>query len=152
MFKIYQWDGLAEVEHFLNGGITGGTIPMEGVRGLVGLTITFTSPSAACTFAQGSGTDPDTLQFGDIKSQMETQISGLKVVLLTNRRIGFILSTPTSAAALGAAAEDARVKFGISRSGAVSGKVVGPSSDAGTPRLDHVAGGPDGQYILCVWE
>jgi len=151
-FRVYQFDGLQEVEHFLNGGISGGRIPVEGVRKLVGKTITFTSPADSCTFTTGTGPDPDTLQFKDIKTQMEAQISGLKVVLFAQQTIGFILATPTAAAALGATAEDARAILGLPRAGVVSGKLVLPSTDTGTPRLDGVGGGQDSQYLLYVWE
>lgn len=148
MFKVYQFDGIQETEHFLNGGILGGPIPMEGVRGLVGKTITFTSPDDDCTFTDGSGDDPKLLQFADIKSQMETQISGLRVLLLAGMNIGFVLATPSAATALGVTAEDARALLGLARSGAISGKLVLPSGDSGTPRLDHVGPG----NLLYVWE
>lgn len=152
-FKVYQFDGLPEVQHFLNGGITGKKFPSEGIRGLVGKSITFTNPSDTCTFTQGiNGPDPDTLVWKDIKDQLETQVSGLKAVLLTDRVMGFILSTPTTAVALGATAQDARAVLGLARSGAIAGKVILPSTDAGTPRLDGVAGGPDTQFIIYVWE
>jgi len=152
MFKVYQFDGVTEVAHFLNGGVTGGKIPLEGIRGLVGSTITFTSPAAACTFTQGSGPDVDALQFKDIKSQMEAQIAGLKVVLFAQMVIGFILNTPSAAVSLGAASEVARAKLGLPIEGAISGIVVKSPSDAGVPRLALVTGGPDSQYTLYVWE
>lgn len=151
-FRIYQFDGINEVNHFLQGGLTGGKIPVDGIRGLVGKTITFTTPAGSCTFVQGAGPDPDSLLFKDIKAQMEAAIAGLRLVLFAQQTIGFIQATPTAAVALPVTEQAARAMLGLPKSGIISGKFVLASTEAGTPRLDHVAGGPETQFILYVWE
>lgn len=151
--NIYQFDSIDEVNHFLNGGLTGKKFPVEGIRGLVGKTINFTNPLGSVTFTTGTnGPDPDTLVWKDVKDQIEAQVSGVKVVLLNGGVVGFIMATPTTAPALAATSQVAKTLLGFPISGAVTGKVVLPSTNVGTPRLDHVAGGPETQFILYVLE
>jgi hypothetical protein len=151
MFNIYNFSSTNEVQHFLNGGLTGKPIPMEGIRGLVGKTITFTSPVGSCTFVEGGGPDGGALLFKDIKTQLEAAVSGLKVMQFSRGVIGFISSDASVVTSLGATAQDARALLGLPRGGAISGKLVLPPTDAGTPRLVQAASGAD-QYFIYIWE
>lgn len=100
--RLRKFRTIDEVQNFLNGGIQGsilksaqgGGTPANigaGVNGLVGTTLTFTSPAAASvTFVRADGVggsatppgtnpDPYTLLFKDIKAQIEAAVAGTLV-------------------------------------------------------------------------
>ena len=122
--KIEKYGSLEEVNHMLLGGIVGGQLPNSGlISGLVGETITFTSPAGSHTFTQPSDAAAGLMRFKDIKSQLEGAIANL-VVLLIDGKIGFKHGTAGSVASFGTDAQPAKPLLGFKSGVAVSGRFV----------------------------
>jgi len=76
-FRVYKFRDIFEFEHHLNGGVIACSV-RNGIAGLEGKTLQFTKPTAAtCTF--GSPSNGLVHSFADIKSQIESAVSGLLV-------------------------------------------------------------------------
>jgi hypothetical protein len=112
--KIQKFRTIEEVMTFLNGGVVGGVVNKSpgppsnnapGVGGLVGATLTFTSPSqVTVTFAVSSGSNPDpyTLLLSDIKAQIQAADPALLVTQNQDGRIVITEVTPTDGVAIAA--------------------------------------------------
>jgi hypothetical protein len=158
-FKLYEFRSPIDAQHFMNGGIEGGIIPPTGVYGLIGLTLTFLIPVAvppiplnSVTFVAGA--KPGVLLFGEIKSQLETAIPALKMIQLSDGRIGIHVVNFATVVKTTAGPEAARPILGMPPSGILEGKlVVDDPTGVSTPRLASSTGGKDGSYILvAIWE
>lgn len=93
--RVRKFSTIDALQLFLNGGVQSGSRVNQvqgppsnqgpGITGLVGLTLIFVGPGPAGTVtfvaSSGSNPDPNTLQFKDIKSQIETAVSGLLVTM-----------------------------------------------------------------------
>jgi len=97
LIKLYKLNEIYEVQHFLQGGLTGKDVS-GGVEGLVGKTVTFGKPVFSWTFVQGA--DPDFTRFQEIKSQLENASGGALRVLQMGGRILFIEKTPSTGCVL----------------------------------------------------
>lgn len=133
-FKVMKFSNVFDLETYLNGGIVGGPT-LGGVIGLVGQTLTFTSPSFSCTFVAGA--DPLTLNFAEIKAQIEAASALVRVFSVgENGRLGIIEKSPSAGIALAAAAANAKLLLGFPYDKAVTGKVYAyDPSGATTPCL-----------------
>lgn len=130
--KIYKLNELFEVQHFLNGGIIGGELK-SGVEGLVGLTLTFSHPSFACTFVTASR-ENDKLLLTDIKAQVEAASTASVIVLSFGGRIAFIETSPSSGVILSGTTEQAKALLGFDYNNATTGRVYdSPLSAVPTP-------------------
>lgn len=117
--KLYKFKDISEVMHFLNGGVTGGSVNKAqgggslanigaGFNGLVGLTLKFKQPSVSTvTFVASSGVggsahspstnpDPNTLLLLDVKLQVEAVLAGVSVSANSDGRIRIVEKTPAS--------------------------------------------------------
>lgn len=122
MIITREFQTTAEANYFVQGAIFGGADPAKSFAGLVGSTVTFTTPAAACTFTQPAGATSiaGLLTFADVKAQMEAAITGLKV-LAFGKKIVFVQGTPAAGVALAAVAEPGRLALGLPNNEAVAG-------------------------------
>lgn len=125
MLITKKFEKLEEANFWCAGGIIGGADPGREIAGLVGQTITFTSPVGSCTFTEAASgnASPGRLRFADIKSQMEAAIANL-VVLAVGKKIGFKHATPGTACTMGAVTQGGRVPLGLPNNEAVTGLVI----------------------------
>ena len=117
--RIRKFKTIGDAADFLNGAVLGGQVVKTsapgsltgvgtGIQGLVGLTLIFSSPSAATiTFAASSGSggsahtpntnpDPSILLLTDIRQQVAAGLATVTVKADTEGRLAFIESTPAS--------------------------------------------------------
>lgn len=93
--RIYKFKDIAEMQHFLNGGVIGG--PCRAAIGdIVGKTLIIGATTVTFV-AAGSGVDGDqrALRFKDIRAQIQSAVATVDVLLLDGR-IGIVLKTPAS--------------------------------------------------------
>jgi len=159
IIKVRKFQDIDEVEHFLNGGIFGGKDVSAGVRGLVGQTLTFTSPSSfTVTFVAGTTPptlgDTNLLLFKDIASQVWAQSSNaVRAVQLASGRIAFIEASPSSGIAIAAAAELGKVLLGFSKDKAHTGTVYSFDPGSGVPpTLVSLQVSTSNSHIITTWE
>jgi hypothetical protein len=143
MTRIFKFDDLTDLQNFLNGGITGCDVS-KGVGGLVGQTLTFTSPADSVTFVGptlpgGSERDPTVLLFGDIKEQIEAAVPSL-VVASNKGRIVLLEATPANGVALSDNDEAAKALLGFGAEKAV-GTFYQPGTGAGSRYSSIIAVG-----------
>lgn len=175
--KFYKFRRIEDVLNFLNGGIVGGStnrgtfggsVPagnMNGIAGLVGKTLIFTSPAAVTvTFADASGvggsahspgTNPDknTLMFKDIAAQIVAALATVRVGLTPDQQLLIIETTPSSGVAISDAGT-ANSLLGFDTNAATVGKVYPPAAVAGgaTPCWVWSYSGNDNMHDVYTWE
>lgn len=125
MIVTIKFGTINEANNWCRGGIDGGVDPTVNIAGLVGKTITFSAPAGSCTFTQPATTDSGFMRFADVKAQLETAISGLKVDC-AGKKIFFYQSSGAAACALAAVNEGGRVPLGLPNNEAVSGVFLNP--------------------------
>lgn len=157
--KAYKFIDLAQLNHWLQGGVIGGVLHTteegSGFYGLVGATLTFATPSDSVTFLAGSSSN-GFLTFAEVKEQIETAVSGVLVTLI-NQRIAVIESIPANGISIGSAsAESARGILGFN--GAAGGYVTNLPKNpmvGVAPTLPYIVSVtcpcPD-SYTVVVWE
>lgn len=148
--KVYKLNEIFEVEHFLNGGLTGIDIS-KGVQGLAGLTITFTNPSFSWTFTPGA--DPEFLRYLEIKAQLEAASASLKVKQFGGK-IAFIEATPSTGVVLSGTQQTAKALLGFDYNTVSIGKVYGSPYDAipTAPYLIEMYSVNETTHVLVVME
>lgn len=136
--KQLKFDSIDEANLVLNGGIVGGPVLKNTtvIAGLVGLTITFSSPVGSCTFTQPTSQPGGLMSFLDVKTQLETAISGLKIVLLNNNSIGFRSGTAGTAVTMGSSSEPAKAILGFKDATSIAGTAYAKSGGT-PPAVDH---------------
>lgn len=143
---FFRFENSADVEHFLNGGITGGKEVVRGgnVLGLDGLTLVFNAPAGTVTFSDPSGAG---LSPQEIKTEVETTIATLKVTF-KDGRIRFIHAALSSAVNLDLTGT-ANTLFGFSDATDTAGTRFNPF-DGVAPRVLATEANPnaDGWAIL----
>ena len=143
---VKRFENSIDVEHFLNGGITGGKEVVRGgnIMGLNGLTLVFNAPSGTVTFvdATGEGLSPQ-----QVKTQVETDISTLKVSF-RDYKMRVIVAALTSAVNLDITGS-ANSLFGFSNATDTVGTLYAPY-DGTPPRVLATEANPnsDGWAIL----
>jgi hypothetical protein len=149
--NVYKFGSLEEVNVFLRGGVIGGPLPVGGVYGLVGTTLTFTTPADSVAFVAatppgGNQRDPQALLFSDIKAQLEAAIPGLRVI---NARgsLAIIEATPTAGVVIDAASAAAKALLGFDIDAAVTGKVYTKPGGA-VPSLVSIAPWEHGYTVV----
>jgi hypothetical protein len=161
--KLYKFRRIDDVIPFLNGAIIGGTANMgygppshhaPGIQGLVGTTLTFTSPSAAVvTFAPSSGSNPDptVLLFSDIKAQIEAVLTTVRVTLNGDGQITITEKTPANGVAVSGGTANALL--GFDQANGMTGKVYKPASVSNSPPCWTWAySGNDNMHNVYTWE
>jgi len=126
--RVHRYENAIDVEHFLNGGITGGReiVSSAPVLGLHGKTLVFNAPAGTVTFSDPAGVG---LSAAQIKSKIEGTIATLKVTWV-HRRIRIILAAMTSKVDLDATGTANEI-FGFSSTSDTAGTVyAGPSGSA----------------------
>ena len=158
--RVYKFTNIGDLEWFLRGGVAGGQLKMvpdtgPGLHGLIGETLTFTTPAGSVTF---TGTDPGGfLTFGQIKSQIEAAVAGITVSMVDNR-IRIVETTPTNGIDIGSAgAEPARAILGFdgAAGGHSVGKVIKPfvgHAAPTTPYLVELVHANNDSYIAVIME
>lgn len=130
MMEIEKYGTLAEANLKIQGGLATGIKTTDPFVGLVGETITFTSPAGSCTFTQPTGRVEGQMHFVDVKSQLETALSDLVVASVDNK-LTFRHATAGSIVSLGVLDEPARVVLGLGNGEAITGRCLnGPSGVA----------------------
>lgn len=159
--RIRKFRSIDEFEWFLRGGVIGAVLPLNtssgpGLFGLVGQTVTFTSPAGAVTFVAGA--DPSGfLTILEIKTQIETAIAGIQVSF-TNNRMTVVEILPANGIDIGsAAAEPARGILGFApAAGAhVSCSVINPFTGhaaSTVPYLVQVVSSSNDSYTALIME
>jgi hypothetical protein len=154
--RIFKFQDIFEVQAFLNGAIVGGNVG-GGVAGLVGQTLTFTSPAFAITFKPVSPApltrDPYTLLFQDIKQQIEAGSTQI-LVQQVGGRILFIEKAPASGVALSPNNEPAKALLGFDQTGPVIGKFYKPATVAGAtpPFYEWAYSVNETTHVVFTWE
>lgn len=125
MLITKKFEKLEEANFWCAGGIVGGADPGTQIRGLVGQTVTFSSPAGSCTFTEAASgnASPGLLRFADIKSQLEAAVASLVVVAI-GKKIGFKHVTPGTACAIAAVSQGARAALGLPNNEALTGVVI----------------------------
>jgi hypothetical protein len=134
MMQIEKYGTLEEANLKIQGGITGGVKTSDPFIGLVGNTVTFTSPAGSCTFTQPTDAVVGQLLFKHVKAQLEAAIALLEVVSIDNK-LSFRHATNGSAVTLGAADEPARVRLGLGNGSAIEGRCLNGPSSASLPKF-----------------
>lgn len=131
MLITKKFEKLEEANFWCAGGIIGGANPSGEISGLVGQTITFSSPAGSCTFTEAASGNASQgrLRFADIKLQMEAAIANL-VVLAVGKKIGFKHATPGTACTMAAVSQGGRVPLGLPNNAAVTGVVIAKTGGA----------------------
>lgn len=152
--RIYKFSDINEAQAFLNGGIFGRDVS-KGVVGLVGLTLTFTSPSFAVTFTAATPTptdrDPYTLLLKDIKAQVEAANNSILVTSIGGKLV-FIEKTPTSGTALSNNNEPAKALLGFDQAAATVGKFYKPPETSGDPNYVWAYSVNESTHVIYTWE
>lgn len=92
--KTYKFKDIVEMQHFLNGGVCGGQA--HAVPGIVGKTLIIGATTVTFTaVAGGINGDQSALLFKDIRSQIQTAVATVDVLLIDGK-IAIILKTPAS--------------------------------------------------------
>jgi hypothetical protein len=149
--RIYKFSDINEMQLFLNGALIGGPIP-NGMGALVGLTLTFTAPAFALTFAPSDATDrdPNLLLFSDLKAQIEAENDAV-LVTQWNGRIVFIEKTPSSGMAFGTEDEPAKTLLGFDKNRAMVGRLFHPPGIGGPPNFTYIYSS-DSSHVVLTWE
>ena len=152
MFSIHKFRDVAEVQLYLNGGLLGIDVS-KGVAGLIGKTLSFTSPAvSACLFVAGTAPDGK-LMFGDIKTQIEAAVPTVKVYQIGGQIALIHSATPiTLPVALAAAVSDAKKLLGFAYNSATAGRVIKDHTSLVAPRLDWWNTTNDGSHAILIWE
>lgn len=137
MIIIQRFGTYPAANHAMSGGIIGGAPTDKMFEGLVGKTITFTSPAGSKTFTQPAGTNLGQLKFSDVKAQLEGAIANLKVLSIDNK-LAFGHATAGSSVTLGAVDEPARVILGLPNKEAIAGRFLNAPSGTAPRFLEHV--------------
>lgn len=153
--RIYKFSDINEAQAFLNGSLIGAEI-QAGVVGLVGKTLTFTSPAFAVTFAAISPAptdrDPYVLRLKDIKAQVEAANADILVQTLGGR-IVFVEKVPTNGTTLSGNDEPAKALLGFDRNNAVAAKFYRPMGiSGGPPNYVWVYSVNESTHVLYTWE
>lgn len=127
--KFVRFTDEAEANHILGGGIVGGKFNGR-LAGLVGNTLTFTTPAGSVTFTQDSGAPVGFMRFEAFKTQVETAITNLKVLLI-NDNVAFKHATAGTAVVMGNNDEPAKNPLGFKNATTISGTAYnGPGGAA----------------------
>lgn len=152
-FKVRKFSNVFELETFLNGGIVGGPT-LGGVSGIVGTTLTFTSPASfSCTFVAGA--TPGVLTFAEIKAQIETASTATVRVFAVgeNGRIGLIETSVSSGIALAATSSNAKLLLGFPKTVAVVGTVYLYDPTASAPCVFSIYNDvQSASHVAVTWE
>ena len=175
--RVRKFTELFELETFLNGGIiagradgaqNGGTPANvgQGIYGLVGKTLKFTSPSSTTvTFAAASGAgssvdpavpeaqrnpNPQVLLFKDIKLQVETAINTVKVTD-RNGKLVFIEATPTNGVTIDKTGT-ANTLLGLPTNANVVGKLWAPPPSSTPPCWTFAYVDNNGMHVMYTLE
>jgi hypothetical protein len=149
--KPHKFRTLDEVQGFLNGALRGANI-QQGVRGLKGKTLTFTSPAGAVTFGDSSQSDTDFFLFKDIKLQIETAIPALRVGIIDSA-VTFTEASPANGVALSSNNEEAKRLLGFNQTQATAANFYAPPGDAfAAPCWTFITAAGDNQYLVLTWE
>ena len=167
--RVRKFTDIADAEFFLRGGYkTSRQIPTfagetnrsfgGGLQGLVGLTLTFVLPTPAAwvfvpaTPPMGSDRDPNVLLYGDIKAQLETNITGLFVASVGGF-LGFIEAIPSGGIELAALDEPARVLLGMGSTSTAIKTAVYNAPGGGAPSFEYAYNANSaGQHVIYTWE
>jgi hypothetical protein len=153
--RIYKFSDINEAQAFLNGGLIGKDISKGGVAGLVGKTLTFTSPAFAVTFTAAAGPptdrDPYTLLLKDIKAQVEAANADILVQSIAGK-IVFIEKTPTNGVALSGSDEPAKSLLGFDQNSASVGKFYKPPDVSGDPNYTWAYSVNESTHVIYTWE
>lgn len=163
--RIRKFTTITEMEFFLRGGLLGSQAvvprtgdgartPGGGILGLVGLTLTLTTPSGTVTFVNATlganeVRDPAALMFKDIKTQIEGAISGIEVVNIEGR-IGIIEATPANGIALDSSDEPARALLGLPNKQEIATKKY--NAPGGASPSFEAYNAQQSTHVLFTWE
>jgi hypothetical protein len=151
MYSVHKFRDLAEMQNYLNGGLLGADVG-SGVVGLVGTTLTFTSPSGSVTFVEGALPD-HRLMFNDIKQQIEAAVNGVRVYQIGGHIALVHSSDPVSVPiALDSAPSDAKRLLGFPYDSAATGRIIGAPGSTSAPRLVWWNTTNDGSHAVMIWE
>jgi hypothetical protein len=134
--KILKFNSLDEYNHVIAGGIIGGKFDKQ-IGGLVGQTLTFTTPSGSKTFTAASAGTADSgfLRFGDVKTQLEAAINNLKVSLIDGN-IAFKHATAGTAVVMANNTEPAKALLGFKDATTISGTAYAGASGTAPKVID----------------
>lgn len=122
------------INHFLRGGVVGGKDLSDGVYGLDGLTLVFTSPAATVTFSTPGSSSQEKLTLPEIISQIATVLGGGFLVSQLRGRLAIVEAAPSAGVALGTTGTGHQL-LGFPNDTAVVGTVYGPPNEASPPLL-----------------
>jgi hypothetical protein len=134
--KFIETGSLTQLEHILNGGVTGGAkLPLSGgkVLGLHGLTLILGGGTTTFSDATGAG-----LSLKEVKTAIEAGAAGTKV-LISDGTLSLVKSTPTTPITV-VKTGTANSIFGFSSSADTVGTVY--ATNTTPPRLIAVTHGP----------
>lgn len=150
LLRVHKFRDVAEMELFLHGGIIGGQIGRYGIVGLVGKTITFTTPNFSHTFVT-AGREDDALLLTDIADQLYTASTQALMVYSYHNRLVFVQKTPTTGVALGNDPQPAKTLLGLKSGLAVAGKVYAAPGGA-APAFVTAYSTNDGAHTVVTLE
>lgn len=165
--RIRKFTSIDQMEFFLRGGLLGSrsVIPKAhevgatrsaggGIVGLVGTTLTMTTPLLNVTFTAATldpaeTRDPNILMVKDIKAQIEAAQSALEVTTFDGR-IGIIEKTPSGGLLFAAADEPARTLLGFPNNQDVQTRVY--NRPGGADPTFEAYNAQENVHVLFTWE
>lgn len=135
MITTVKFGTYVEANYWCKGAVFGGINTSQGaaivgqIAGLVGQTITFTSPVGSCTFTQPTGTPSGLMQISDVKAQLEAAIPAIKMDII-GAKLAFYKADGSAACSLGAVNEGGRVPLGLANNEAFAGVLLNPPGGA----------------------
>jgi len=153
--KIYKFSDMIEAQYFLNGGIIGVDVS-QGIYGLVGQALTFSSPAVftvnfVAAVPNPAGRDPYKLLLVDIKAQIEAANPDISVQSIGGR-IVLIEKLPSLGVAFDGTVQFSKTVLGLDN-GVTVGKVYHPAGiSGGPPNYTWVYSVNEGTHVVVTWE
>lgn len=135
MIRFLKYGSLEEANHMVAGGLVGAALPIPFVSGLVGQAITFTTPAGSHTFTQVSGEPSGMISYGAIKSQLEANITNLRVKLIGGK-IAFSHATAGQVVVIANADQASKAVLGFDNATTISGQFLDEPGGSAPKALD----------------
>lgn len=149
MIVTVKFSTFVEANYWCKGAIFGNIEPAKGaIQGLVGQTITFTSPVGSCTFTQPAGQPAGMMLFSDVKAQLEAAIAAIKVEILGNKLV-FYKGDGSAVCSMGAVNEGGRLPLGLANNEAFTGVLI---SGPGGTKPTFVSYVTDSQAVYITYD
>lgn len=156
MLRVRKFSTIDELELFLQGAVTSTKKLPDRYTAVVGKTLIFTKPtSVTATFTTvNNQVDPSSLSFQEVKSQLETQVTGL-TVRQRGGQLVLIQTTPVVGGGVTITGGTGRAELGLGENSTEAGKVYDAQNGATAPTVPFVVQAymsSDNSHVLITQE